>query len=169
MREANSLVAVPAPEPVPALPARAPKRDAAEPLTAELRRLHVTVSSRLLEKLDAARAALFHSHPGGSAEEILEAGLDLVLERQAKRNYELQEYPVRNALTVTRKYSAGPRFASAKRVTCMYMLTWNSPAPHPLPSGVPTFWKPTYFTREEPDSTIIAPSRLRRVSSQSAS
>ncbi len=61
------------------------KRDEAEPLTAELRRLHVTVSSRFLEKPDSAKAALSHSHPGGSAEEILEAGLDLLLERQAKR------------------------------------------------------------------------------------
>src|SRR6266542_2453702 len=47
-----------------------------EPLSAELRRLHVTVSRRLLEKLDAARAALSHSHPGAGAEEIIEAGLD---------------------------------------------------------------------------------------------
>jgi hypothetical protein len=67
-------------------PAASPKRDGAEPLTAEPRRLHVTVSSRFLEKFEAARAALSHSHPEGSAEEILEAGLDLLLEREAKRN-----------------------------------------------------------------------------------
>jgi len=58
----------------------------AEPLTAELRRLHVTLSKRFLEKLDAARYALSHSHPGADAEAILEAGLDLVIERAAKRN-----------------------------------------------------------------------------------
>jgi hypothetical protein len=57
-----------------------------EPLTADLNRLHVTVSRAFLEKLDAARAALSLSHPGASAQEILEAGLDLLLERQAKRN-----------------------------------------------------------------------------------
>jgi hypothetical protein len=56
-----------------------------EPLTAELRRLHITVSRRLLEKLDAARDALSHSHPGASRDEIIEAGLDLLLERAAKR------------------------------------------------------------------------------------
>jgi hypothetical protein len=50
-----------------------------EPLTAELRRLHVTVSRRLLDKLAAARDALSHSHPGASEEEILEIGLDLIL------------------------------------------------------------------------------------------
>ncbi len=67
------------PPPVPA------RRDSAEPVTAELSRFHVTVSRRFLEKLEAARAALSHSHPGANAEEILEAGLDLVIERHAKR------------------------------------------------------------------------------------
>jgi hypothetical protein len=57
-----------------------------EPLTAELNRMHVTVSRRFLEKLEAARDALSHSHPGTGNEDILEAGLDLLLARQAKRN-----------------------------------------------------------------------------------
>jgi 5-methylcytosine-specific restriction endonuclease McrA len=56
-----------------------------EPLTADLSRFHVTVSRRFLEKLEKARAALSHSHPGAGADEILEAGLDLLLERQEKR------------------------------------------------------------------------------------
>jgi hypothetical protein len=78
----------PAPEPclttVPA--ARPAQRDAVEPLDAERARLHVSVSRRFLEKLDRAKDALSHSKPGASMEEILEAGLDLLLERQAKRN-----------------------------------------------------------------------------------
>jgi hypothetical protein len=65
------------------LPRRPPAE--VEPLSADLSRPHVTVSRRFLEKLEAARAALSHSHPGGSTEEILEAGLDLLLERHAKR------------------------------------------------------------------------------------
>ncbi|HSN15390.1 MAG TPA: HNH endonuclease [Anaeromyxobacteraceae bacterium] len=69
--------------PPPAAPARKP--DGVEPLTAELSRLHVTVSRRFLAKLDRARDALSHSHPGASAEAILEAGLDLLLARDAKR------------------------------------------------------------------------------------
>ncbi len=71
----------------PAAPpvARPVQRDGADPLTAELSRLHVTVSRRFLEKLEAARAALSHTRPRASAEEILEAGLDLVLARQARR------------------------------------------------------------------------------------
>jgi hypothetical protein len=64
---------------------RATPRALAEPLTADLRRLHVTVSRRFLEKLEVARDALSHSHPGADAEAILEAGLDLLIERHAKR------------------------------------------------------------------------------------
>ena len=45
----------------------------------------MTVSRRFLQKLEAARAALSHSHPGAGAQEILEAGLDLLIERHAKR------------------------------------------------------------------------------------
>lgn len=57
-----------------------------EPLTADLNRIHVTVSRRFLEKLEAARDALSHSHPGAGSAEILEAGLDLLLDRRAQRN-----------------------------------------------------------------------------------
>jgi hypothetical protein len=70
--------------PAPA-PARAAARSAAEPLTADLRRLHVTVSKRFMEKLEAARDALSHSHPGADVETLLEEGLDLLLARAAKR------------------------------------------------------------------------------------
>jgi hypothetical protein len=76
--------AVPAEPPSSAAQARTPPTTS-EPLTAELSRLHVTVSRRFLEKLEKARAALSHSLPGGGAEEILEAGLDLVIERHEKR------------------------------------------------------------------------------------
>jgi hypothetical protein len=68
--------------PEPATPAR---RDSVDPLDAKSSRLHVTVSRRFLEKLEAAKDALSHARPGASAEEILEAGLDLLLERHAKR------------------------------------------------------------------------------------
>jgi 5-methylcytosine-specific restriction endonuclease McrA len=65
-------------------------RDVAEPLTADLRRLHVTVSRRFLSKLEAARAALSHARPGATAEDILEAGLDLLLAKDAKRRGEVE-------------------------------------------------------------------------------
>jgi hypothetical protein len=62
-----------------------PAPSTVEPLTADLRRLHITVSKRFTQKLDAARDALSHSHPGADVETILEAGLDLLLARAAKR------------------------------------------------------------------------------------
>ncbi len=78
--EARAAVETPPPTPEPSR-----KRDNVEPLTAELSRFHVTVSRRFLDKLAKARDALSHSNPGASEEEILEAGLDLLLARDAKR------------------------------------------------------------------------------------
>jgi len=55
------------------------------PLTAQERRIHVTVSARFLRKLEDAAAALSHALPGAPAEAILEAGLDLLLAQAEKR------------------------------------------------------------------------------------
>jgi hypothetical protein len=60
-------------------------RDEVVPLTADLRRLHATVSRQFLRKLEAARAALSHSNPGASVQDVLEAGLDLILAKDAKK------------------------------------------------------------------------------------
>jgi hypothetical protein len=65
--------------------APAPACEDVKPLDAERARLHVTVSRRFLEKLEAAKDALSHARPGASAEEILEAGLDLLLAETARR------------------------------------------------------------------------------------
>jgi hypothetical protein len=62
-----------------------PPRDSAEPLDGEVSRLHLTVTRALLAKLEAAKDALAHAMPGASTGEILEAGLDLLLEKAAKR------------------------------------------------------------------------------------
>jgi hypothetical protein len=66
-------------------PAPAVRPTQVVPLTAEERRLHVTVSARFLKKLQAARDALSHADPSASDEAILEAGLDLLLAQAAKR------------------------------------------------------------------------------------
>ncbi len=71
--------------PLPRPTAPALDRPAVKPLDAERARVSMTVSRRLLDKLAAARDALSHSHPGASEEEILEVGLDLILQRHAKR------------------------------------------------------------------------------------
>ena len=66
-------------------PARdAARRDDVEPLTADLRRLHITVSRQFLKELDTARDVLSHSIPGASIEQVLQAALHLLLEKQAK-------------------------------------------------------------------------------------
>jgi len=59
-------------------------RDDVEPLSADLRRLHVTVSRQLLKKLEAAREGLSHARPGATTDQVIEAALDLLLEKQAR-------------------------------------------------------------------------------------
>jgi 5-methylcytosine-specific restriction endonuclease McrA len=61
-----------------------PRRDEVDPLTAELSRLSTTVSRRFLAKLKTAREGLGHAIPGATTEQVLEAALDLLLEKQAK-------------------------------------------------------------------------------------
>jgi hypothetical protein len=56
-----------------------------EPKTAELTRVHVTVPRRLVEKLTAAKDALSHSHPNATDADVFEVGLDLIIQRHAKR------------------------------------------------------------------------------------
>ncbi len=63
---------------------------AVEPLTAGQARLHMTVSPEFLAKLEAARLALSHSLPGASAVDVLSAGLDLLLERDARRKGQVE-------------------------------------------------------------------------------
>jgi hypothetical protein len=62
----------------------ATRRDEIEPLTADLRRVHFNVGTRLVKKLEAARDGLSHSIRGATMEQVLEAALDLLLEKQAR-------------------------------------------------------------------------------------
>jgi hypothetical protein len=61
-----------------------PRRDEVDPLTADLSRLSTTVSRRFLQKLKSAREGLGHAIPRATTEQVLEAALDLLLEKQAK-------------------------------------------------------------------------------------
>jgi hypothetical protein len=81
------VVAAPAaPEPASApAPASARPRAEVEPLTVDLARVHLTVPPRLLEKLAAARDALSHANPGATDAEVIEAALDALLAKAAKR------------------------------------------------------------------------------------
>ena len=71
-------------EPAPALQMRV------EPLTANESRIHLTVSSQFLEKLEAARRGQGHVQPGATKEQVIEAALDLLLEKQARRRAEVK-------------------------------------------------------------------------------
>ncbi len=62
-----------------------PAREVNDPLTAELSRLHLTVTRDLLAKVEAARLALSHSHPGATIADILALGAEAALTREAKR------------------------------------------------------------------------------------
>jgi hypothetical protein len=66
-------------------PQPGPERTVVEPVTADLRRLHITVRRAVLQKISAARDALSHSMPSATDDEIIEAGLDLILAEHAKR------------------------------------------------------------------------------------
>src|SRR5512138_983471 len=79
----------------PATVAAARPADSAEPLTAELSRLHITVSREFMETLDRTRDALSHSHPGASNEEILMACMELMLDRKAKQKGLLVKKPLK--------------------------------------------------------------------------
>jgi hypothetical protein len=65
-------------------------RDEVEPLTSDLRRLHVTVNRQFLEELETARAGLSHAIPNATTEQVLQAALRLLLERQAKARGQLK-------------------------------------------------------------------------------
>jgi hypothetical protein len=86
--------------PVPAAASVAARSRTVEPLDAENVRLHMTVSRRFLAKLEATKDALSHARPGASAEEVLEACMDLLLAERAKRKG-LVEKPRKTARPVT--------------------------------------------------------------------
>jgi 5-methylcytosine-specific restriction endonuclease McrA len=83
-----------------------PEHDRVEPLAADLYRLHVTVSRRFLDKLEAARAIRSHARRRARGEAILEEALDLLLAREARRRTAATERP-----------RAAPRPSSPDRIT----------------------------------------------------
>jgi hypothetical protein len=59
--------------------------DAAEPMTGQLSRLHLTITRELLAKIEAAQLALSHLRPGATIADILELGADTAIAQDAKR------------------------------------------------------------------------------------
>jgi 5-methylcytosine-specific restriction endonuclease McrA len=108
-----------APEVAPTTPARgADRRDDLEPLTADLRRLHVTVSREFLTQLEAARDGLSHAIPSATTEQVLKAALDLLLEKQARARGQ-----------VKRPRKATPTAAPAETATTTPASIPPAPAP----------------------------------------
>ncbi len=103
-----------APKVEPAAPiAGASRRDAVDPLTAELSRLSTTVSRRFLRKLKTAREGLSHAIPGATTEQVLEAALDLFLEKQARARGQVKR-PRTNPVSSTPAPSAAPQRPSTE-------------------------------------------------------
>jgi hypothetical protein len=59
-------------------------RDDVEPLTVDLRRLHITVGREFLRDMEKARNGLSHAIPNATTEQVLQEGLRLLLEKQAR-------------------------------------------------------------------------------------
>jgi hypothetical protein len=68
----------------PGQSAAPPTRDDVEPLSADLRRLHITVGREFLRELEKARDGLSHAIPNATTEQVLQAALRLLLEKQAR-------------------------------------------------------------------------------------
>jgi len=136
--------------PVPALVP--PPAVSVEPLTADLRRLHITVSRRFLEKVARARAGLSHAIPHATTEQVLEAALDLLLEQQARRKAQVKNprkaLPASKAAAPTPTWARPPVSAAVERAVrlrdgdrCQYPLdaggtcgsTWQVELDHLLP------------------------------------
>jgi hypothetical protein len=61
------------------------RRDVVEPLTADLRRLHLTVDRECLDLISTARDLLSHSDPDATSNDILKAALRLLIADREKK------------------------------------------------------------------------------------
>jgi hypothetical protein len=95
----------------------------------------MTVSKRFLEKLEVARDALSHSHPSGDAEAILEAGLDLLIEKAAKRKGIVARPSTRPCTRPQAKRAAPP--IESVRSNESFPLNESASPNHPAPSHTP--------------------------------
>jgi len=132
-------------------PARgAARRDEIDPLTGDLSRLSATVSRRFLQKLRTARSGLSHAIPGATLEQILEAGLDLLLEKQARARGQV----MRPRATLA---SAAPGVVPARGTTPRLEAPL---APTEPPPNTPPTTEPRPPRREGPRDAI--PAAIRR-------
>jgi len=131
------------------------KRDEIEPLSADRSRIHVNVSRQFTRKLEAARKGLGHSIPNATMEQVLEAALDLLLEKQAKGRG-LVKKP-RTTLSAAAPRVEGSGISTPSQEGRLSLAPQESPLPPPL-ALVPT--EPPSPRRTGPRETI--PAAVRR-------
>jgi hypothetical protein len=100
------------------------KRDEIVPLTAELRRVHFNVGTQVVKKLEAARDGLSHTIRDATMEQVLEAALDLLLEKQARSRGQVKR---------PRKLVATTQIGASTDV----LAPANRPAPATQPNPTP--------------------------------
>jgi hypothetical protein len=124
-----------------------PTRDDVEPLSAELRRLHITVSREFLRELERARDGLSHAIPNAATEQVLQAGLRILLEKQARARGQVRRprtAPAENptGLPATQpgpplqpapRTPPAPRTQAARAAQATMAMPRTSPAPPPRP------------------------------------
>ncbi len=130
-------------------------RDDIEPLTADLRRLHITVSRQLLKKLEAAQVGLGHARPGATMEQVIDAAVDLLLEKQARARGQLKK-PRGVAATAeplpVREVVAAPAQPSTEKTPQVTRADPQpgSPPPHSLVPSRPPLTEPSTEPSNEP-------------------
>ena len=107
-------------------------RDDVEPLTADLRRLHITVSREFLRELDRARDGLSHAIPHATTEQVLQAALRLLLEKQATARGQVKR--PRTTLAVATPHAEDPGTSVAVSQDTVPPL---APVPTALPTAAP--------------------------------
>jgi hypothetical protein len=137
---------------------RLPKRDEIVPLTATVRRIHFNVDKQVVRKLKVAREGLSHSIRGATMEQVLEAALDLLLEKQAKARGQ-----VKKPRAVVAAASATPIGIAVETATTGSGPTVSpTPIPTLTPIAIPTVTptEPPPHRRDGPRAAI--PAAVRR-------
>jgi hypothetical protein len=110
------------------------RRDKVVPLTADIRRVHFNVGKRVVRKLEAAREGLSHSIRGATMEQVLEAALDLLLEKQARARGQVKRPRTTPAATAHPAGAPGKTAADPQKPAPPLSLIPTEPLP-PRRSG----------------------------------
>jgi hypothetical protein len=137
-----------------------PRRDEVDPLTAELSRLSTTVSRRFLAKLKSAREGLGHAIPRATTEQVLEAALDMLLEKQARARGQVKrprEVLTTAAPTSTLTPSAtAPATPTEAPTSAPTEIPPSTPSDAPSATSTPTPTEPPPHRRDGPRAAIPA-------------